>query len=83
MVGMIEKVIAIVLGLLSIVGILYIGLKMKLQNDFDDRYMTSKSCEDKHKVTDTMLASVREDLKEIKEAVKAIHDVMFTWVKDK
>lgn len=83
MVGSIETIIAIVLGGISIVGILYIGLKMKLQNDFDYRYMTSKSCEDKHKVTDTMLASVREDLKEIKDAVKAIHDVMFTWVKNK
>lgn len=83
MVGIIEKVIAIVLGLLSIVGILYIGLKMKLQNDFDDRYMTSKSCEDKHKVTDTMLASVREDISEIKASVKAIQEAIFAWVKNK
>lgn len=83
MLGIIETTVAIILGIAAIVGGLYIGLKMKLQNDFDDRYMTSKSCEDKHKVTDTMLASVREDISEIKASVKAIQEAIFTWIKNK
>jgi 5-bromo-4-chloroindolyl phosphate hydrolysis protein len=75
------KELAAILGIiLSVSTIIYVGLKMRLQADFDYRYMTVKSCEEKHKVTDTLFGAMREDLKEIKDALKTIQDIMFQWV---
>lgn len=76
------KELAAILGIiLSISTIIYVGLKMRLQADFDYRYMTVKSCEEKHKVTDALFGAMREDLKEIKDTLKTIQDVMFQWLR--
>lgn len=67
-----------IIGIVGCVsGGLYWVLYQKMTCEFDKRYMTTRSCEDKHKVTDTMIAGMREDLSEIKEAVQKIHEVIY------
>lgn len=74
--------VGIVLGIVMTVGtIVYVALKMRLQADFDYRYMTIRGCEDKHKVTDTVLASMRDDIREIKEALQKIHEIIYEAIR--